>query len=301
MVLKATYDLTDDGPRLAKDNPWPVHLEPLPTPYGTIPAEGPHRKPRLDLIVLGQAHARGGREVRRMTVTVELDDFRHDLEVFGDRAWTRQDGAWIPGEPQPFEVMPLVYERAFGGEVVNEWGKLAEPSNPVGAGFCLDGEQAEGRPLPNIEDPDALLKNPLERPKPVGLAPYPLEGGLRLANYVQPDMEQPYIPPYRDFEHLLANWAHPDLMLERGADYKLARVSGVSPDGPLEAAIQPLNVELALRHGEQRRPLEAVLDTIIIEGEARRLVQRWRAAAVFPMRPRETRRVILTARDEERA
>ena len=301
VVLKATYDLTDDGPRLTEENPWPVHLEPLKTPYGTFPAEGPQRKPRLDLIVLGQAHAPDEGGVRRMTVSAALDDFCHSVEVFGDRVWTRRKEQWVPGEPEPFRVMPLVYERAFGGEVANEWGELAEPNNPAGVGFCIDREQAGGRPLPNIEDPDQLVRTPLDRPGPAGLAPYPLEGGLRLSRYGEIDMERPAIPPYHDFEHLLANWAHPDLMLERGVDHKLARISGISPDGPLEAAIQPLDVQITLCHGQQRRPLQAVLDTIIIEGEARRLVQRWRAAATFPMKPREIRRVVVTAGDEETA
>src|SRR5690606_1377385 len=67
-----------------------------------------------------------------------------------------------------FERMPLRYERAFGGR--DPRTGAVDPRNPVGVGF-LEASQREGvagLPLPNIEDPDQLLRAPFERPPPAG-------------------------------------------------------------------------------------------------------------------------------------
>ena len=56
LVVKATYDISDGVIEPVQDSPWPVHLEPLDTPYGQFPANMAHRKPRLDLILLGNVY-----------------------------------------------------------------------------------------------------------------------------------------------------------------------------------------------------------------------------------------------------
>ena len=47
-----------------------------------------------------------------------------------------------------------------------------EPRNPVGRGIVgRDGVPADGQPLPNLEDPKALLSAPTDRPTPACFAP----------------------------------------------------------------------------------------------------------------------------------
>jgi hypothetical protein len=84
-----------------------------------------------------------------------------ELWVVGDRFW--QNG--VPSEPVPFDVMPVTWDRAFGGE--------GYVPNPVGRGInpvkLEDGETAI--PLPNVEFPKKLVISPGERPVPASFAP----------------------------------------------------------------------------------------------------------------------------------
>src|SRR4029077_21012090 len=105
-----------------------------------------------------------------MEVRLTVGPLRKELRVFGDRQWFRTLGGPAVSHPTAFEKMPLVYERAFGG-----WDRrpsdtrqhACEVRNPVGTGFRLSFE--EGLPLPNIEDPRALLRGLGDRPPPAGV------------------------------------------------------------------------------------------------------------------------------------
>jgi len=299
LVVKATYDISDGVIEPVQDSPWPVHLEPLDTPYGQFPANMAHRKPRLDLILLGKAHAPGGEPVEEMEVRLELDDFVHRLAVTGDRTWIQDGDQWAPSPPEPFTELPLTYDRAYGGKAVTEWGELAWPENPEGKGFCPEREQAHGVALPNLESPDERIADPEDRPRVVGTAPYPMTGGLRLSQYARMGDDGPETARPLEMEPLVCNWAHPDLMLDRERDYQQLRVSGVHTDGDLAAEIPPFPGRITLRNGPDRVEMETLLDTIILQGEERRLTLRWRAATLIPMRPRELREVVLEDRRSE--
>ena len=75
-------------------------------------------------------------------------------------------------KPEPFERIPLIYERAFGG-----WDRSHpetekhgfEPRNPVGTGFrAKRGKFEKGIRLPNLEDPQRPLKGHRDKPPPTG-------------------------------------------------------------------------------------------------------------------------------------
>src|SRR6185312_14533064 len=82
--------------------------------------------------------------------------FERSVAVIGDRTWKRSLLGVAPGEPAPFERMPLVHERAFGGPTYAQ--------NPAGTG-------QGGSPLPNLEDPDRPLATPTDSPPPACFAP----------------------------------------------------------------------------------------------------------------------------------
>lgn len=293
VLIKGTFELGEGQPRLTGSSPWPVHLEELETPYGVFPGEVAHRKHRLDVIVLGKAHAPGGQAVRRMEVTVQVDDFLHTISVFGDRRWQRDGDGWAPGEPAPFTELPLLYDNAYGGSWDNEWGTLVCPQNPAGKGFCMDHDEAEGLALPNLEDPKDLISDPGDRPRPVGLAPYPMTGGLRLSRFGRMGPDGPEPNTDEEVKPLISCWAHPDLMLDRESTYRRVRATGVQPDGAIDTPIPVLPASVALSHGPDVVPLEPILDTLILQCEERRLTLRWRAGTAIPLRAREKRQVIL--------
>jgi hypothetical protein len=156
----------------------------------------------------------------------------------------------------------------------------------------MDEAEAEGVPLPNVEDPRALIRSPKDLPKPVGWGPYPLAGGVRVARLTGPDGVS---LPFEVVEPWVMGWAHPDLIVETPAAGSRIEVEGMSRGGPIVAAVPAFPARVVLLTGDERRMLVPKLDTLIVEAERRRLVVRWRAAETFEMRPREVRLVRIEA------
>jgi len=288
LLVKATYEIRDDRLELATDAPWPIHLEPLDTPYGTFPGEIASRKPKTDVLVLGKAKGPGGETVRQMTVSVSVGSFRHSLAIFGDRRWERSAAGLRATEPLPFREMPIVWANAFGGMLATAVGDMPNTDNPAGKGFFLDEKEGDGVPLPNVEDPNALIRSPKDLPKPVGWAPYPLAGGVRMAKLRGEDGTP---LPAESVEPWIMGWAHPDLIVETPAAGTRIEVQGLTANGPISALVPAFPARVTLVNGEEERSLTPRLDTLIVQAEERRLVVRWRAAATFEMRPREVRLV----------
>jgi hypothetical protein len=88
--------------------------------------------------------------------------------VSGDRYWQRGVQFDSPSKPIPFLRMPLVFERAFGGDAPDA---EHHSGNPLGLGIQPD---ADGRVwLPNVEAHDHPIGNPGDRPAPLGFGPIP--------------------------------------------------------------------------------------------------------------------------------
>ncbi len=152
IVVKATFGLVPDGPArmIAPEEIVPRDRHYDKNPVNSVEAAGevaPYL-PRAGVVLVGHAYAPGG--VRVPAVSARLSIFRErvlldkTVHVFGDRA------AANPGSPQPFQRMPLRYERAFGGPGIDE--------NPVGTGALA------GSALPN-------LIHPAEPRRPAGFGP----------------------------------------------------------------------------------------------------------------------------------
>ncbi len=299
-LIKATYEIGEDGATLtpASENPWPVHMEELETPYGVFPADNPMPRPKVDFVVLGKARPAGGGAVTRMRVRLGLGDFSYAVDVVGDRVWVEQDDQIIPGPAQPFTEMDLTLTNAFGGKVVNEWGEMPYVHNPAGKGFWAEPDSPVGVAMPNLERPDSPLRNPTDRPEPVCPGVYPQDGGLRLTADGHRDADgRPVFPPAGHEQPMIYNCAHPDLMVEPLRGDELLAVDGVGQGSPLRLALPAFPGELVLRRGEVSEVMKPVMDTIIVMGEERRVMFRWRAAAVFPMDARTERSVTLTVAD----
>ncbi len=184
--VKLTYRLLPTGQcQLAEPEPF-LNLRPPPDadeaddPDADTDAEAdfpesdiiPH-KLATDLIVIASAHAPAGKPVRRMTASIECGAFKRRFLVQGDRrCGFRADGQLTFSDAEPFEVMPLRYERAYGGcdptvptpPPENLLDALSPhlgiyPRNPAGRGYAVGENRAhlDGLALPNVENPrDAL-------------------------------------------------------------------------------------------------------------------------------------------------
>ena len=114
-------------------------------------------KPTTDVIMVGHAWAPQDTQVSQLDVALSVGHVRKYIRVFGDRQW---DNGYI-SSPLPFNAMPLVYEKAFGG-IHNMDAKTVagEVRNPIGCGFAGKRKVKEmnGLSLPNLEDPKQLLQ-----------------------------------------------------------------------------------------------------------------------------------------------
>lgn len=263
------------------------------------------QKPSTDVTLSGHAQGKDRKRVDRLDVSVAVAGVRKTARVFGDREWT---GGLIPPlmtAAMPFETMPLVYERAFGGSRVldeKKGGVAAEPRNPVGCGFVdgLGRKEIKGRPLPNIEDPSRLLVEPGGKQNPCGFGQIAASWEPRRSRAGTYDEawlrgRAPYLPA--DFDARFLNCAHPDLVckgyLTGGEPVELINVS---PAGPIRFALPrcELQASVNMATATQEPPLR--MESVLIEPDQGRLCLLWRAALPCDKRALKIRHVDLTLR-----
>jgi len=302
-VVKATFLVQPDGRCVLAQEQQP--LSPSGECWGKDPATSSYRyepevaffKPGTDVVLNGHAHAPRG-ATREMQVSLRVGPLRKDLLVFGDRVWFRSMGIATASDAAPFEKMPLVYERAFGG-----WDRShpsperhsCEQRNPVGTGFREPGNLEDGLRLPNIEDPGEPLRSFTDRPRPAGfgfVAPHWQPRAALAGTYdVAWQKERAPLLP-KDFDRRHLNAASPGLIAPghlRGDEP--VRALGVTPEGDFSFTLPGVaapRVEVVLAAGSPRE-LALALDTVIIEPDELRVLLLWRGNTVLPTGPHDVR------------
>jgi hypothetical protein len=174
VVVKATFDILPDGTtRVAAEQALPRRL----AEYHGEPGNSSIRhesdfvltKKTTDVLVVGHARAPYDSPVEQLEVGLRVGSLQKILRVFGDRRWRGGE----PTDPLPFVVMPLVYERAFGG--VDRHSPTPEKDwdwrNPVGCGYAVNTAHLADQAVPNIEDPTRPIRLWKDRPAPAGFGP----------------------------------------------------------------------------------------------------------------------------------
>jgi hypothetical protein len=237
-------------------------------------------KPGTDVLLIGHAWGPNGQATTQADVTVSVAERRKTIRVFGDRVW--RDGT--PTAPAPFQSMPLVWERAFGGVHKTEDKVFAEERNPIGCGFRgkRGPGELEGQPVPNLEDPSAPLQSPGQAPPPACFAPVSPSwmprrafAGTYDANWQK--NRAPYLPD--DFDPRFFQCAAPELTFDRYLEgNEPVEIHGASNTGPIGFALptaRPI-VEVTIA-GAKQEPW-ANLETLLIEPDENRASLTWRAA-----------------------
>ena len=215
-------------------------------------------KPRADIILVGKACAPGGRPVQILDVMLRVGQVKKVIRVFGDRHW-QCAGRLLPEHssvPKPFVTMNLVYERAFGGIDMEGGGYCAE--NLVGRGFIAkkSKKSLDGLPLPNLEDPNNLIKSWKDRPKPVGFGFYgrawmPRLGYLEACDNHKKQENASMSQTDSLFNH--HNGAHPDLQMDgylRG-DEEVELVN-LTPDGTIPFQLPGIKISCKVTKSVER-------------------------------------------------
>lgn len=238
-------------------------------------------KPGTDVLLIGRAWAPPGHAVREAFVRVMVAERQKSVRVLGDRVW-QSDGS--PSVPEPFEAMPLVWERAFGGVHVLEDRMLAEERNPIGVGFAgkRSAEELTGHPLPNLESPGEPLERQGQNLTPACFAPtaphwLPRRAFAGTYDEAWQRKRAPYLPV--DFDPRFLQCAAPELTFDR---YLLGgepvEITGASPEGPIAFRIPAANlrVEVKVAGSVEHPPVN--LETILLEPDENRVALTWRAA-----------------------
>jgi hypothetical protein len=249
-------------------------------------------KPRADIVLVGKGHATGGKLIQVLDVLLRVGEKKKIIRVFGDRHWDCSSSLFPEraSVPQPFRTMDLTCEKAFGG-IDKEGGDYCR-ENPVGRGFISGRAKKvpDGAPLPNLEDPDSLIKTWKDHPRPVGFGFYGRAWMPRvsyLGTYDEKWRRERSPGPPEDFRFDYYNGAYPDLQVDgylKGIEE--VELANLSPEGTLLfqlPGIQPACVVtrfLDLLGGEnggvEHEEVPLNLDTLCLIPEEKRLFQVWR-------------------------
>lgn len=296
VIVKGTFDLPREENAIAElaDEQIPVAEgdEYHEDPDGSVRIESEMApfKPRTDLVVVGAAHAPGGEPAQVVNAGLRVGDTGKVIRVVGNRVWWTPRGRSVPRatEPEPFATMPLVYERAFGG-LDQEGGGWCQ-RNPVGVGYLEPGRDApvEEVPLPNLEDPAAMIQGWTDHPRPTGFGFYGRSWEpRRSAGGTEEGTENPD-PVFglpEDFTVDFFNGAHPDLQVPGylGGD-EWVDTRHLTPEGRRRFRLPGLAPRVVVETGSggdaAGRPeageLDLHLDTLVFVTEEEIFCQVWR-------------------------
>jgi hypothetical protein len=299
-VVKATFRLGETLSVAEAQVPVvvaPLHYAEPATTSIRIPGDVSLQKPATDVVLVGSAWAPGGRPTWQMDVSLACGPVGKTLRVSGDRVWRSGAAGTSVSWVEPFERMPLVWERAFGGTDETEKGPVAEPRNPVGRGFrARDSVKAlDGMPLPNVEDPGVPITGWRDAPPPAGFAPVAAHWQPRASYAGTYDAaweknRAPYLPA--DFDARFFQVAPAGLVapgyLTGG---ELVDLRGVTPTGTLRFLLPTVRLRVTYRldSGEEQRT--PVLDTVVLEPDANRMMLVWRSVLATDKKSLKVREV----------
>jgi hypothetical protein len=229
-------------------------------------------KPHCDVLLLGSAYAPRGRPTERVKVSLRVGQMHKEFDVVGNRVWNNGMFGLIATQPQPFTVMPISYDTAFGGvdTLDPDPGKhQAYFPNLVGKGFH-PGSKADlidGKPLPNTEEPGKPVTSPKGSYRPMAFGPIgrawnprPQFAGTYDQNWV--DNVFPFLPA--DFDERHYQSAPPDqqiVHLKGGEEVVLTNLT------PQERCMFKL---------PKVKDVNATADTLSIEPDLNRFTIVWR-------------------------
>ena len=281
VVVAARYNMPRPG-FLVPEN-LAASDEQIPVPLGDVyngepgksslkwEGQGVCTRPGTDVYVSGHAWAPRGKKVGQVPVSVRVGTCQRIAVVFGDRRWNYGLIGRRFSAPVPFEKIPLIYERCFGGFIEGTRGKKAEAidRNPVGRGIYT---QPKDQLLPNIEDPNHLISGPKQMPLPQGFGPIargwtPRRSLAGTYDQTWINRRAPLWPLDLDPRFFLA--ASPGLYavpyLRGGEEVTLI---GVHPDGPIRFRLPQPRLVAKFRLVDRVERHAPVIDAVMLEPDS---------------------------------
>lgn len=292
VALKATFDVAADGSVRLAETQMPVLK--LAQPNGEFGASSPAYagdfeglKPTTDILVKGSAWAPRGRPTKVVDIKLEAGPLRKHLRVHGNRRWQRGIIGPAASGAEPFESMPVQYEKAFGG-----WDR-ADPDpthhrldarNSVGVGFYLSAAHALGGLLPNVESAAEQIEQWDDRPTPAGLNGIDLSWSPRrewAGTYDEAWRRQRFPLWALDYDPRHASAAPVD---QRTAEFwrggESMRVAGMTVQGDFNVTLPRIYPFFRTRFGRQWKEHRGRLVSVIVEPDVRRVIMVWQSHLV---------------------
>jgi hypothetical protein len=289
VVVKATYDIRPDGSVQLAEPQAPiirvaVHRGDPGSSSLVYDADIIGRKVATDVLVNGTAYAPGGRRVRSTEVGIRVATVDKALLVTGDRRWISTAGVIAMTSPEPFESMPIAYERAFGGLDRTDEDPAQHrlyDTNPVGTGFATRAKHLHDKALPNIEYPSQRVGGPKDRPAPASLGPIPRWWSPRreyAGTYDQRwvDERMPlWAADFDDRYHQAAPLDQQARGFLRGGEP--VELTGLTPGGLLRFALPKVHLGFTTFFGREQQHHVGHLDAVIIEPDHNRVMLVWQS------------------------
>jgi hypothetical protein len=276
-IVKGTFTIEASGRVVLAEEQSPVRIA-----DETFDPERPHSSLRYasdlghpkvgtDVVLSGDAVARA--PVTAVDVAVKVKERVVPLRVHGQRLFHAGAFGVVIGKAQPFERMPIVYERAYGG--MSDDLSVVEAQNPSGVGVAKSPSELVDRPAPQIEHPARPHRSASDRFAPVGVGPIMTHWSPRREHAGTFDarwraQRMPLLP--EDYDARFGNVAHPSLQF---AEHLVAGdaigVHGMSLD-TLVFALPSFPVLAVGRYDSGEREVQRLpIDTVRIEPERRRV------------------------------
>ncbi len=292
VAVKGTFTIPKNGgePALAEEQVPLVEADAFTGEPGfsapLYETDYPLRKPRCDVLLNGSAYAPNGQPTTKVQVGLKVGPMVKTFNVVGDRIWQDGGANVRPTGARPFEVMPISYDRAFGGTDDAHPGPAkhaAYMANPVGRGFHknLAKEFVEHTLLPNTEERDKPIKKPNRAYRPMAFGPLGRSWALRYTlagTYDQKWLDEvfPFLPA--DFDEAYYQAAPADQQIPYPKGGEPVMLLNLTPEGRTNFQLPTREVPVVffLKNGE-REERQAVIDTLMIEPDEARFTMTWRA------------------------
>jgi hypothetical protein len=244
-------------------------------------------KPRCDVLLLGSAYAPVGRPAERVTVSIRVGRMQKSFDVVGNRVWRSGLKEVSSTRPEPFTVMPISYDTAFGGVDNTDPDRQkhgAYALNTVGKGFFIqdNSDRIEGKPLPNTEEFDKMVTSPRGTYRPMALGPVGRAWQPRstyAGTYDQNWLDNvfPFLPA--DFDERYYQAAPPDQQVDYLSGGEEVALINLTPEGVCAFSVPKLEVPVTFFfHDYEQREMNAFADTLVIEPNLDRFFMLWRAS-----------------------
>lgn len=247
-------------------------------------------KPRCDVLLLGSAYAPRGKPTERVAVSLRVGSMLKKFDVVGNRVWKNGALGLTPSRPQPFTVLPISYDAAYGGfDNLNSDPARHQAyfSNTVGKGFypTANADMIDGKPLPNTEESGNTITKTNGSYRPMAFGPIGRGWQPRLqyaGTYDQNWIDNvfPFLPA--DFDERYYQSAPPDQQIDYLRGGEEVELANLTPGGRVVFKIPKLKMPVTfyLRNYSQEE-LAAVADTLILEPDLNRFAILWRTSRLI--------------------